>query len=312
MGGIRWRHLWPIPFVLAGVLIAAIALLEVPPLRFGWWTALGGIGNPVTGTTDQTAGTTLEWLIPLVFILLLVPALPLFAFREEELFRLGAEGWSGRRRVLKAVQFGLMHALIGIPIAVALALGVGGGYFQWAYLRGYRASGGDPARRGVRERPGPHRLQRRHRRGDPGRHRHRRPLTVRGGRQPGRGRRTASWREWASSWPPALQTSPSSSTKPSVAIWERNTTRYHAPSSGGIGERKWIVRSIVGTAIGVSTRVKTGGIHASVRAATRRWSAARVPSSGRRRIHPPDTACGAPLKGGEPTPSAARSAPAAG
>lgn len=141
--GIRWRHLWPIPFVLTGVLVAAVALLEVPPLRFGWWTALGGLGNPVTGTTDQTAGTTFEWLIPLVFLLLLVPALPLFAFREEEIFRLGAEGWSGRRRVLKAVQFGLIHALIGIPIGVALALAVGGGYFQWAYLRGYRSSGGD-------------------------------------------------------------------------------------------------------------------------------------------------------------------------
>jgi hypothetical protein len=143
VGGIRWRHLWPIPFVLTGVLVAAIALLEVPPLRFGWWTALGGLGNPVTGTTDQTTGTALEWLVPLVFILLLIPALPLFAFREEELFRLGAENWSGRRRVLKALQFGLVHAVIGIPIGVALALGVGGGYFQWAYLRGYRASGGD-------------------------------------------------------------------------------------------------------------------------------------------------------------------------
>jgi hypothetical protein len=118
-------------------------LVQIPPLQFGWWTALGGLGNPVTGTTDQTAGTPLEWLIPLVFLLLLLPALPLFAFREEEIFRLGAEGWSWRRRVLKAVQFGLIHALIGIPIGVALALGVGGGYFQFAYLRGYRASGGD-------------------------------------------------------------------------------------------------------------------------------------------------------------------------
>jgi hypothetical protein len=143
VSGIRWRHIWPIPFVLAGVLATAIALLEIPPLRFGWWTALGGLGNPVTGTTDQTTGTALEWLVPLVFITLLVPALPLFAFREEELFRLGAEDWSGRRRVLRAVQFGLVHAVIGIPIGVGLALGVGGGYFQWAYLRGFRASGGD-------------------------------------------------------------------------------------------------------------------------------------------------------------------------
>ena len=140
--GIRWRHLWPVPFVLSGVIVAAVALLEIPPLRFGWWTALGGLGNPVTGTTEQTTGTTLEWLVPLVFIVLLVPALPLFAFREEELFRLGAEDWSGWQRALKAVKFGLVHAVIGIPIGVALALSLGGAYFQWAYLRGYRASGG--------------------------------------------------------------------------------------------------------------------------------------------------------------------------
>src|SRR5205823_5643352 len=89
--GLRWRHIWPVPFVLSAVLLAAIVLLQIPPLRFGWWTALGGLGNPVTGTTDQTAGTVLEWLVPLVFLLLLIPALPLFAFREEQIFRFGAE-----------------------------------------------------------------------------------------------------------------------------------------------------------------------------------------------------------------------------
>jgi hypothetical protein len=141
VSGIRWRHLWPVPFVLSAVILAAVALLQIPPLRFGWWTAIGGLGNPVTGTTDQTAGTALEWIVPLVFLLLLVPALPLFAFREEELFRLGAEQWSTGRRVVKAVQFGLVHAIIGIPIGVALALGIGGGYFQYAYLRGFRTTG---------------------------------------------------------------------------------------------------------------------------------------------------------------------------
>ncbi len=141
VAGIRWRHLWPVPFVLAAVIGAAALLVQIPMLRFGWWTALGGLGNPVTGTTDQTAGTALEWIVPVVFLLLLVPALPLFAFREEELFRRGAEGWSGWRRVGKAVQFGLVHAVIGIPIGVALALAIGGGYFQWAYLRGFRITG---------------------------------------------------------------------------------------------------------------------------------------------------------------------------
>jgi hypothetical protein len=141
VAGVRWRHLWPVPFVLTAVIGGAALLLQIPPLRFGWWTALGGLGNPVTGTTDQTAGTALEWIVPVVFLLLLVPALPLFALREEELFRLGAEGWSGWRRLAKAVQFGLVHAIIGIPIGVALALSIGGGYFQWAYLRGFRATG---------------------------------------------------------------------------------------------------------------------------------------------------------------------------
>jgi hypothetical protein len=139
--GIRWRHVWPVPFVLTAVVLASVVLLQIPPLRFGWWTAIGGLGNPVTGTTDQTAGTALEWLVPVVFLVLLVPALPLFAFREEELFRLGAETWSPRRRVAKAVQFGLVHAIVGIPIGVALALGIGGWYFQSAYLRGVRAAG---------------------------------------------------------------------------------------------------------------------------------------------------------------------------
>jgi hypothetical protein len=139
--GIRWRHIWPVPFVLGAVILAATLLVQIPPLDFGWWTALGGLGNPVTGTTDQTAGTALEWIVPLVFLVLLLPGLPLFAFREEEIFRVGAENWSVRHRVLKAIQFGLVHAFIGIPIGVALALSIGGGYFQCVYLRTFRASG---------------------------------------------------------------------------------------------------------------------------------------------------------------------------
>lgn len=143
--GIRWRHVWPVPIVLALVVAAAIAAVQVPGLDWGWWTALGGEGNPVFGSNDQTRGTLLEWLLPAVFVSLLVPALPLFALREEQMFREGAEHWSWRRRVLMALAFGLVHAVIGIPIGVALALSIGGAYFQLQYLRAYRRTGSRPA-----------------------------------------------------------------------------------------------------------------------------------------------------------------------
>ena len=98
--GIRWRHFWPVPLVLTAVVTAASVLLLVPGLDWGWWSALGGTGNPVMGDTERTSGTALEWLVPLVFITLLALALPLFAHAEERMFRTGAELWSPRRRAL--------------------------------------------------------------------------------------------------------------------------------------------------------------------------------------------------------------------
>jgi len=135
---IRWRHVWPVPFVLSGVLLVAIPLLMIPPLRWGWWSAIGGDGNPIFGSNTTTQGTFLAWLIPLVFMVLVIAALPLFANAEERMFRAGAQRWSRRRRALKVVQFGAIHAVVGIPIGVALALSVGGAYFMAVYLRAYK------------------------------------------------------------------------------------------------------------------------------------------------------------------------------
>jgi len=135
--GIRWRHVWPVPFVLATVIAVATAVMQIPGLSWGWWSAIGGQGNPVFGSNDATTGTVWAWLIPLGFMALLLPALPLFAYAEERIFRAGAEGWSHRRRALKILQFGLVHAVIGIPIGAALTLSLGGAYFMRIYLRSY-------------------------------------------------------------------------------------------------------------------------------------------------------------------------------
>jgi hypothetical protein len=139
--GIRWRHFLPVPFMLAAIIGVASLVMLIPGMSWGWWTALGGTGNPVFGSSASTAGSALEWLIPLIFIVLLLPALPLFAHAEERMFRAGAESWSVRTRVLKAVQFGIIHAAVGIPIGAAMALSVGGGCFIWWYLREFRRTG---------------------------------------------------------------------------------------------------------------------------------------------------------------------------
>lgn len=138
VAGIRWRHVWPVPFVLALVIAAASLLIQVPPLDWGWWSAFGGEGSPVFGSSESTAGTLWEWIVPLAFVALLVPALPLFAYAEERMFRRGAERWSGRRRLAKVLAFGLIHAVIGIPLGSAIALSIGGAYFMVVYLAAIR------------------------------------------------------------------------------------------------------------------------------------------------------------------------------
>jgi hypothetical protein len=142
--GLRPHHFLLAPFVFAVLVVAITLLLSVPGLDFGWWTAIGGIGNPVVGGSARTSGTAFEWLIPTVFFVLLLPALPLFAEAEERIFRWGSEHRSFWGRAWKGVQFGLIHALVGIPIGAALAISIAGWYFTWAYLRAYRRSGGDP------------------------------------------------------------------------------------------------------------------------------------------------------------------------
>jgi hypothetical protein len=139
--GLRVHHFVLAVPILVLVISAFVLLVQIPGLSIGWFTAIGGEGNPVFGSSDRTAGTPFEVLVPLVFMALLIPALPLLVEREEQLFRRGSEFRTTGGRVVRGVAFGLVHAVIGIPIGAALALSIGGWYFTWAYLRGFRRGG---------------------------------------------------------------------------------------------------------------------------------------------------------------------------
>lgn len=52
--------------------------------------------------------------------------------------RRGSENRSIAERVKAAIGFGLMHTLVGIPIALALGLAVGGLAFTYMYMREYK------------------------------------------------------------------------------------------------------------------------------------------------------------------------------
>jgi hypothetical protein len=125
--------------VLAAIIATAFALIQLPVLSFGWWDAIGGVGNPAVGLTDQDLGL-LNVLIPAFFLGLLVVALPVLVAREEWVFRRGAEHRGALSNIRRSVVFGLAHAIIGIPLGAALALSIGGLYLTWCYLRGWRAT----------------------------------------------------------------------------------------------------------------------------------------------------------------------------
>jgi hypothetical protein len=141
VSGLRPHHfLLGVP-VLVVVVTAAVLLFQVPGLSFGWWTAIGGEGNPVFGTARPSAVGPLDVVIPIVFGVLLLLGLPLLVEGEEWVFRRGAEHRGPAANLRRSVLFGLVHAVVGVPIAAALALSVGGVYLTWRYLRVWQATG---------------------------------------------------------------------------------------------------------------------------------------------------------------------------
>jgi len=137
--GLRARHFLAALPVIVVVIGTAAVLIQLPVLSFGWWTALGGEGNPVFGTTDRGLGV-LNVAIPVAFVSLLLVSLPLLVAREEWIFRRGAERRGAGNNVGRCVVFGLAHAVIGIPLGAALALSLGGAYLTACYLRGWRTT----------------------------------------------------------------------------------------------------------------------------------------------------------------------------
>jgi hypothetical protein len=135
--GLRARHFVRAVPIVVVIVSTAWVLIQLPVLSFGWWSVIGGEGNPVVGVTEEDYGIV-SVVLPLFFIGLLIVGMPLLVAREEWVFRRGAETRGTAMNVARSLVFGLAHAVIGIPIGAALALSIGGLYLTRCYLKGWR------------------------------------------------------------------------------------------------------------------------------------------------------------------------------
>ena len=144
---IRWWMVALAPVTLVLVGSTSAALLLVPGLDWGWGRLIDSDANvfllPVVEAGSGSAGAgawrqVLEIGLALVFVAALAYTMPLFALVEERVFRMGLEQGGVRRWFKATVGFGLVHLIMGIPIAVALALSWGGLVFAVIYRRAFR------------------------------------------------------------------------------------------------------------------------------------------------------------------------------
>lgn len=99
-------------------------LYELHPFfRWGWYELIAGeAGNIAVAPASEAArqGGIVGSLVATLFTGALLLAVPFLALYEEVIFRMGIRDWKGW--VLQACIFGPIHLIVGVPIAVGIAL----------------------------------------------------------------------------------------------------------------------------------------------------------------------------------------------
>jgi hypothetical protein len=160
---IRIRHVLGSAGLLVVVLSVALGLLAfVPITEAGLGKAIGLSGNAVFAPLEEaslrangesalsptpdassrpegpTAADAALVAGTSAFFVALLLLFPWLAYVEERTFREGLERFGPLREVLSALRFGLVHLVMLIPVAAALAVGVAGFFYGRVYRRAYR------------------------------------------------------------------------------------------------------------------------------------------------------------------------------
>ena len=151
---IRLRHVAGSLALLTVVLGVAVGLMTLLPITgIGLGSLIGLTGNAVfapveeaaargsavTGPAADTVASAVN-VATLLFLGGLIVMFPWLAYVEESVFREGLESVGTLGRLWSALRFGLLHLVMLVPIAAALAIAVAGLWYGHIYLRAYRAT----------------------------------------------------------------------------------------------------------------------------------------------------------------------------
>jgi hypothetical protein len=126
--------------VICAVIIAVFALTKVAPFLEWSWFSLFTQKNHETGEEKPHEGTNIH-LIPasvkyfgLVFLVIFAANLPEYARMEEVMFREGTISWE--HGLLMSLLFGMVHCIVGVPLAAGLAISIVGIWLTHQYFAG--------------------------------------------------------------------------------------------------------------------------------------------------------------------------------
>ncbi len=111
-----------------------LLLFQVPGFNYGWMHLFFTGGGNVFITPISEGSESSSYLIRLmvsVSFLVFICVVPFLAKYEEDVFRRGFNTWSAVAK--QSVKFGLVHCLVGLPLAAGGALIISGAFYGYKY-----------------------------------------------------------------------------------------------------------------------------------------------------------------------------------
>lgn len=145
-------------FFLLVFVVSVIYALDVPELpallRWSWVDTFVRVASRFNNATQSVAPfqaqpqdhsdhtdseSIITWLIELpllgtCFLYLLMRLLPFYAEYEEKEFREGTQTW--KEGVLRSLEFGFLHCIMGVPLFVGMTLTIPGLWLTYQYFQG--------------------------------------------------------------------------------------------------------------------------------------------------------------------------------